>query len=378
MRQDLLLQPSVTTSLKIPQRNSDGSRKNGKASRSRPSGPTLGLSSFSFQEEYSQEKNAEEKTLEDAEVARDLNLPPVAFSIDADDEDSCPVRPTLYSGSSSSASRRHAPREGLASRRRPSSLGPTPEVTTANIHEVDHSVEQEHAVPEAPLHDITNFSYGGAVDSQGQSSRRIVQDEHKDRKNAYQAPDLAGMQPAPVETQLETQFSAGSQSWQGGTYQTYRPAASGTSGLASTAITSTSAEPASFAPYHNLPIINIASLSYIDDLRDGGANPHAQLASPGISVLAVVFEIGELKDIPRRRSEKAALGKGYERNLKLCTIKICQPSAGGWPKMTMIDVSVWGDMADRISSGDYRLVKGDVVWFKSTLRGSLSLQYISS
>lgn len=34
--------------------------------------------------------------------------------------------------------------------------------------------------------------------------------------------------------------------------------------------------------------------------------------------------------------------------------------------MTVIDVSVWGDMAEQISNGDYRLVKGDVVWLKST------------
>ncbi|KAJ9111302.1 hypothetical protein QFC20_002593 [Naganishia adeliensis] len=374
VRQDPVLQQSATNG-KIVQRKSDAANEGGKASCFSSKLSRSTLPSFAFPDESSQEQTGRKIKLDDVEHTRDPKLLPDAYNMDADDEDSHPVRKTLYRGSSTTTLHRHATHEGSAVRTRPSHSRPTPNTAPASpSRQTHHLVEKDYAVPESPLHDITNFSYAGAVDSQAHSSRSAIQDNKDGRGSHHNPSGEEAISNGPAGTQCETQFSGGSQSWQAATYQTYRPAASGLGGVPLNAVTSTLDQPASFALQHDLPILNISSLSHMSDLRDGGTDADAQHQSSGVNILAVVFEVGELKDIPRRRNENAGMNKGQERHLRLCNIKICQPNTGGYPKMTVIDVSVWGDMADQISNGDYRLVKGDVVWlqnlqFKSAFGG---------
>ncbi|KAI5451702.1 hypothetical protein NCC49_001351 [Naganishia albida] len=284
--------------------------------------------------------------------------------MDADDEDSHPVHNPRYRSSTTTTPHRHAnhyraPLGTHTLHSRPAE-NVVPYIHTRHSHD---PVEKDFAVPECPLHDITNMSYAGAVDSQGNSWQNGLDDPKGGEGSYLGDSERNGGPRAPAGTQGETQFSGGSQSWQGATYQSYRAPATGLSDMPFTAVTSTIDRPASFALQHDLPILNVKTLSLISDLRDGVTDhPHAS----GLDLLAVIFEGGELKDIPRRRNEKTGMGKGHEGNLRLCNIKICQPNPyGGHPKMMVMDVTVWGDMAEQVASGDYRLVKGDVVWLKN-------------
>lgn len=367
VRQDPVLQQSATNG-KTAQRRVEPFNESGNISRSRSRPSRSTLPSFAFPEESSQERTRRDIKLDDVEHTRDPKLLPDAHNMDADDEDSYPVRKTRYRGSSTTTSHRHAAHEGSAAHTPPAHSRPTPNIVPVSPKRPTyHLVEKDYAVAESPLHDITNFSYAGAVDSQGNSSRSTGQDKKDGGRGHHNSSEEGAMPSRPAGTQCETQFSGGSQSWQAATYQTYRPAVSGLSGVPPTAVTSTMDPPASFALLHDLPILDLRSLSHISDLRDGGTDDNVQQQSSGVNVLAVVFEVGELKDIPRRRNGRAGMNQAQERNLRLCNIKICQPNTGGFPKMTVIDVSVWGDMAEQISNGDYRLIKGDVVWLKSTL-----------
>jgi hypothetical protein len=366
VRQDSILQQSVTTA-KTVSRNSAASNNGPNASRTRSKLSRSTLPVFASQQESSQEQTARESQLDDIDQTRDPKLPPDAYNMDADDEDSHPVRKTRYRSSSTTIPHRQSIHQGSTVNTRPSHARSTQSMLPSNsTHQSPRLVEKDYAVPEFPLHDITNFSYAGAVDSQGHSSRKDSQDTPNGEKGSYDG-NPERNRPPKGETQGETQFSGGSQSWQGATYQSYRPAAPGLSGAPATAITSTMDQPASFAPQHNLPILNIKTLSHMSDLRDGAMDAHAQQGSSGLDLLAVVFEVGELKDIPRRRNERPGMYQGPEGNLRLCNVKICQPNTGGYPKMTVMDLTLWGDMAEQVSNGDYRLIKGDVVWLKSTL-----------
>lgn len=371
VRRDPILQQSVTIA-KAVTLNTVAAAEDEKVpcSRSRVSRSTL--LSLASQPEPSPEKTGRLAQLDDIDKTRDPRLPSDAYNMDADDEDSHPVHKPRYRALNATIPHRYANHHGAPLGTHPLHSRPAENVAPHNHTRHSHDpVEKDFAVPESPLHDITNMSYAGAVDSQGNSWQNGL-DDPKGGEGSYLGDSERNSGPrAPAGTQGETQFSGGSQSWQGATYQSYRPPATGLNGVPFTAVTSTNDRPASFALQHDLPILNVKSLSLISDLRDGVTDhPHAS----GLDLLAVIFEGGELKDIPRRRNEKTGMFKGHVGNLRLCNIKICQPNPyGGHPKMMVMDVTVWGDMAEQVASGDYRLVKGDVVWLKSTLQSCAGL-----
>jgi hypothetical protein len=218
---------------------------------------------------------------------------------------------------------------------------------------------EERTTSESRQHDITNVDYGGAVDSQDHSIHPRPYFQKPTESAAHSKSGLRRMDP-PEGTQHETQFSSGTQSYQAGTYESHPTAATGRSDPNETVSVTATNEAASFAPQHDLPIINVSALSHLHELQQMARTN----ISSGISILAVIFEVGELKETAPRRNARGVPIKRLERN-RVCTVKVCQPSPDGHGRMAMIDVTVWGDMADRIHSGDYRLIKGDVVWSNS-------------
>lgn len=276
--------------------------------------------------------------------------------MDGDDEDSCPAAADRATPSITDT--REVRGEPIPANK---SMGP-PLLDTTKRRNNDHFpklASKEQTDSESRQYDITNFEYGGAVDSQAQSVRP---GRHDQKATEPATQNKTGLRPIdqPEGTQHETQFSSGTQSYQAGTYQSHPPAATGRSDIDTTVSVTATNEAASFAPQHDLPIINVSALSHLYELQQ-----IARTNNPSsISILAVVFEVGELKEIAPRRNARGVPIKGLGRN-SVCTVKVCQPSPNGHGQMAMIDVTVWGDMADRIYSGDYRLIKGDIVWLNS-------------
>lgn len=281
--------------------------------------------------------------------------------MDGDDEDSCPtgtgrVAPIIPNSN-------NLEKNSVAPKAAPNRSTPAPKsvINHGNNSDLAHLAPREQTAFTSTQLDITNFNYGGAVDSQDHSARDSVRhDPTVAKATTHIKHGLYPTNPAGW-TQGETQFSSGTQSYQAGTYESHPPATTGRTGPNVTASTRATGEAVSFALRHDLPIINVAALSHLHELQHIASAKN----DASISVLAVVFEVGELKELPRRRNEGGAPVNGHGRNLKLCTVKICQPSPDGKGRMAMVDVTMWGDMADRIFSGDYRLVKGDIVWFNS-------------
>jgi hypothetical protein len=311
------------------------------------------LPTFAFYQESDRDIPGRRKprTGKSAEHANALN----GHSMDGDDEDSCPA--AVNRATPSITDTRQAEGERVPSQ----SMGPPLLGTNKrnNNGHVPNSASQEQTDTKSRRYDITNFEYGGAVDSQVQSVRP---ERHNQKATEAATQSKSGLRPMdpPEGTQHETQFSSGTQSYQAGTYQSHPPAATGRSVINTTVSVTATNEAASFAPQHDLPIINVSALSHLHELQQIGRtnNPSS------ISILAVVFEVGELRETAPRRNARGVPIKGLERN-RVCTIKVCQPSPDGHGRMAMIDVTIWGDMADRTYSGDYRLIKGDVVWFDS-------------
>lgn len=237
---------------------------------------------------------------------------------------------------------------------------PAPAHHTLPSHDMNSITVNHHPTSTSREFDITNFNYGGAVDSQDQSTRDSLRSNQKAARTATHSQSRLRSLDGKEQTPGETQFSCGTQSSQAGTYESHPPGSTGRADPDITALTTGTAVAASLAPRADLPIINVSTLSLIHELSHLAKTNNP----PNVSILAVVFDIGELKEIPRRRNERGVLG-GQQRSIKLCAIKVCQPGPGN--RMAIIDVTMWGDMADRVRRGEYCLVKGDIVWLSSTV-----------
>jgi hypothetical protein len=310
------------------------------------------LPTFAFYQESDRDVPGRRKPRNSGKSAEHANTVN-GHSMDGDDEDSCPAAGNRATPSNTDNSK------GDRILLNPAMGPPTATTKRNNNGNVPTLAAEERTTSESRQYDITNFDYGGAVDSQNQS---LGPGRNNQKVTEPAAHDESGLRPMgpPQETQRETQFSSDTQSYQAGTYESHPTAATGRSDPNTTASATATNEAASFAPQHDLPIINVSALSHLHELQQ-----MARTNNPSsISILAVVFEVGELKEIAPRRNARGVPIKGLERN-RVCTVKVCQPSPDGHGRMAMIDVTIWGDMADRIYSGDYRLIKGDVVWFNS-------------
>ncbi|GHJ86996.1 hypothetical protein NliqN6_3398 [Naganishia liquefaciens] len=305
------------------------------------------LPTFALYQESDRDIPGRRKPRKDAISAKRSN-PLNGHSMDGDDEDSCPVAAEHTISTMPSP---HLPKGSKPDRAKLSSAK-----FTINHEKNSYAVEDQSKSISGQF-DITNFNYGGAVDSQDQSTRDSIRSKQNTAKLV--ANSNSGLRQTHKDaTEGETQFTAGTQSYQAGTYESQVPGGTGRTDANVTALTTGTAETTSLTPRVDLPIINVSTLSLIQELPKMARSN----TSPIISILAVVFEIGDLKELARRSGRRRLAG-GHERDLKLCTIKVCQPGPSN--RMALIDVNMWGDMAERICHGDYSLVKGDVVWLSN-------------
>lgn len=203
--------------------------------------------------------------------------------------------------------------------------------------------------------DVTNFTYGGAVDSQSQqigntNTRRHV---HNATHHHIQEEDLTVLH---GQTEQETQFSMLNGSAAPATYES----------LALASGTNKSRVHTGDCSDYDLPILNVSSLAHLDDIiQHRNTDPRSGPASNNIDLLAVIFEVGESKDIPIKTFARGATGRAHPNTNRLSSIKICQPHRDGQEGIAVMEVSLWGKLAERTETTKYRFVKGDVVWFKS-------------
>ncbi|KAJ9092441.1 hypothetical protein QFC21_006823 [Naganishia friedmannii] len=274
------------------------------------------------------------------------------FDLDADDEDSnsAPVPPKGHfrplgitstmntSNKSKSASRlgdQVAFPGGLHIRHRPQA-----------------TIDERVLPSETTLHDVTNITYGGAVDSQSQQVGSM--NGRADRYHDVPQRDISTLS---GQQEQETQFSMPNDSAPPATYESM-PVATGTY--------KSRADAKEFGEY-DLPIINVSSLVHLDDITPHGdsVDLRAGPINDNVDLLAVIFEVGESKDIPVKTFRRGAAGQAQPNTNRLCSLKICQPRRDGQNGIAMMEVTLWGKLAERTESAKHRFVKGDVIWFKS-------------
>ncbi|KAJ9114235.1 hypothetical protein QFC22_005687 [Naganishia vaughanmartiniae] len=219
----------------------------------------------------------------------------------------------------------------------------------------EEPVAEQGTPSEAMLHDVTNFTYGGAVDSQSQQFANINTrgHGHNDTRHRLQEKELYIHH---GQTEQETQFSLHNDSAPPATYQS----------MPLTIGTNQSRSHADECGEFDLPIIDVSSLVHLDDvIQDGTSDPRSGPTNNSVNLLAVIFEVGESKDIPVKTFAGGAGVQAHPNTNKLCSIKVCQPRRNGQDGIVMMEVTLWGKLAERTDSPKHRFVKGDVVWFKS-------------
>lgn len=202
------------------------------------------------------------------------------------------------------------------------------------------------------LHDVTNLNYGGAVDSQSQQVGNL--NRTGQRHDIIPENDVST---AHGQGEQETQFSMLNDSAPPATYESM-PLATGTN--------KSRADVTEYGEF-DLPILNVSSLVHLDNIMEhANADPRSGPTANSVDLLAVIFEVGESKEIPVKTFARGAAGQAHlTHTTRLCSLTICQPHRDGQGGIAMMEVSLWGKLAERTDSAKYRFVKGDIVWFKS-------------